>query len=313
MTDSFSVEIKPDEDGLTGRECPKKDCEGYFKVKFGTGITVPDAPCHCAYCGHTASADEFWTREQIEYAQSVALRQISDMFYKALKKSEFKHRPQGAFGIGMSLKVTRGRPIPIRNYREKQLETEVVCSNCTLRYAVYGVFAYCPDCGRHNSLQILNKNLELAIKMLDFAAGAAVEVTDHLIANALEDCVSAFDGFGREECRVHSAKSTNAAKAQKVSFQNLEGARDSVKALFNLDVSTGLAAGEWSSAVRAFQKRHLVSHKSGVVDEEYIRKTGDRGAVVGRKISIEADQVRALVAILGRLGQAISIEFSRLP
>ena len=43
---------------------------------------------------------------------------------------------------------------------EKQLETEVVCVNCTLRYSVYGVFAFCPDCGQHNSLQILDKNLD---------------------------------------------------------------------------------------------------------------------------------------------------------
>ena len=32
-------------------------------------------------------------------------------------------------------------PHPIRQYREKRLETEVVCDRCTLHYAIYGVFA----------------------------------------------------------------------------------------------------------------------------------------------------------------------------
>jgi hypothetical protein len=40
---------------------------------------------------------------------------------------------------------------------------------------IYGVFGYCPDCGEHNSLQILDKNLELVIKMLDMASSAEGE------------------------------------------------------------------------------------------------------------------------------------------
>jgi hypothetical protein len=44
--------------------------------------------------------------------------------------------------------------------------SQVICDNCTLRYAIYGVFDWCPDCGVHNSMQILIKNLELARKEL---------------------------------------------------------------------------------------------------------------------------------------------------
>ena len=65
--------------------------------------------------------------------------------------------------------TVEGRPHPVQHYRESQLETEVVCEKCSLRYAIYGVFAYCPDCGEHNSRQILNKNLDLAGKQLGLA------------------------------------------------------------------------------------------------------------------------------------------------
>ena len=140
----------------------------------------------------------------------------------------------------------------------------------------YGVFAFCPDCGLHNSLQILSKNLELAVKMLDMAATAEADLASRLIENALEDCVSAFDGFGREVCRVHARKSTDPAKAEKISFQNLEGARQNLSVLFNIDLAAGLASDEWKAAVQGFQKRHLFAHKMGVVDEEYIRRTGDK-------------------------------------
>jgi len=33
-----------------------------------------------------------------------------------------------------------------------------------------------------------------------------------------------------------------------------------------------LAPDEWERASRVFQKRHLLSHKMGVIDEEYVQK-----------------------------------------
>lgn len=309
----ISIPIQPDEEGFIGRECPISDCEGYFKIEFGTGLKGENLPCHCPYCGHSASHDQFWTKEQIEYAKSVALRSITDALHRDLKKLEFDHKPKGAFGIGFSLKVKPGKPTPIHHYREKRLETEIVCGNCTLRYTVYGVFAFCPDCGLHNSIQILGKNLELAVKMLDVAATVETDLAVRLIENALEDCVSAFDGFGRETCRVCARKSADPAKAERVSFQNLEGARQSLSGLFNIDLAAGLVVDEWKIAVRGFQKRHLLSHKLGVVDEEYIRKTGDDRAVVGRKVTIGADDIRELVRILGKLAQSVSDDLVRHP
>ena len=87
------------------------------------------------------------------------MRRVTGAIVKDLKELEFDHRPRGELGTGFSLKVKGSRPTPIRYYSEETLETKVVCDECTLRYAIYGVFAFCPDCGKHNSLQILNKNL----------------------------------------------------------------------------------------------------------------------------------------------------------
>ena len=203
--------------------------------------------------------------------------------------------------MGISMKVKPGRPTPIHYYREKQLETEVVCVNCTLRYSVYGVFAFCPDCGQHNSLQILDKNLEVVGKMLDLAAEAEKELAEKLVENALEDCVSAFDGFGHELCRVHANRARNPARVEKMSFQNLEGAQSNVLDAFGIDLSAEVEPDEWRAAGAGFQKRHLVAHIAGVVDQDYITKTGDTRAVVGRKIGIGADEVRQLASIIRKL------------
>ncbi len=305
LGDEFKVSLPTDERGYLGRECPNANCKGYFKLVSGTGLKGVTT-CHCPYCGHTSDQSDFHTPDQIEYAKSVVIREVTGAIVKDLKDLEFDIKPRGAFGIGLSMKVESGPPHPIHWYRETALETHIECSNCTLKYAIFGVFAFCPDCGQHNSLQILDKNLELVNKMLNMAASAEAELARRLVENALEDSVSAFDGFGREICRVHAMVSTDPDKVEKVSFQNLEGVRQNVNALFNLDLAAGLTDDEWKTAVQAFQKRHLLSHKMGVMDEEYVRKSGDSQAVVGRKVNIDANEARALAQIVGKLGRYLS-------
>lgn len=309
----ISIPIPADETAFTGRECPQPGCEGYFKIELGTGLKGKGLPCHCPYCGHTAGHDQFWTKEQIQYAKSVAMRKITEAIHKDFRKLEFDYKPKGAFGMGISMKVKPGHPTSRYHYTEKRLETEIVCVNCTLRYSVYGVFAFCPDCGQHNSLQIIGKNLEVVRKMLDLVAGTDKELAEKLTENALEDCVSVFDGFGREQCRVHANKARKRVRLEKMSFQNLESARTHLRDLFGIDLSAEVAPDEWRAAIMGFQKRHLVAHKMGVVDQDYITKTTDSRAVVGRKIGIGVDEVRELTRIISTLATCVSESLQNLP
>jgi len=291
----LSIPINADEDGYLGRECPVEECLGYFKITPGTGIKEP-APCHCPYCGHSGDSNTFFTQEQIEYAKSIALRQFTDALHQDLKSMEFNHPPRGGFGIGISLKVTQGARHPIQHYREKELETEVICDACTLRYAIYGVFGWCPDCGIHNSVQILSKNFELARKELSLAETVEKDLADHLIGDALENVVSAFDGFGREICL---------RKGSEIRFQNLPGARRNVQEKFGFDFADGLTAEQWQYVSRVFQKRHLLAHKMGVIDDEYVQRANDPGAVAGRKVQVSPNEVRSSIETIEILGRRL--------
>lgn len=297
----LSISLPTDEKGLIGRECPVPECEGYFSLQPGTGLQGEGLPCHCPYCGHEASSDKFFTKAQVEYVTSVVIREVTGALLKDLKALEFNHRPSGGFGIGISMKVT-GQPTPIRYYREKELETDVVCDKCALHYTIYGVFGFCPDCAAHNSLQILNKNLELAHKVSVVAETQAPQVARHLIENALEDCVSAFDGFARESCRVFASKAITPEKAVEIRFQNIVAARDRVRKQFGADFAATLSSANWTHVLRVFQKRHLLAHKMGVVDEEYLSATGESQALLGRKVSVAGSEVLDLVSRLQVLG-----------
>jgi hypothetical protein len=291
----FSIPIRPDEHGYVGRECPVEKCLGYFKITPGTGVKGP-APCHCPYCGHSGEHKTFFTQEQIEYARSIVIRKVTDAIREDLKSLEFEYKPRGPFGIGISMKVQGSTPLPVRYYREKQLETEVVCDNCTLRYAIYGVFGWCPDCGVHNSLQILTKNLELARKELALAKSAEMELATHLIGDALENAVAAFDGFGREIC---------SQKGADIRFQNVVAARSKVQQAFGFDFADCVSSDEWDCACRVFQKRHLLAHRMGVIDQQYLQKANDPRAIAGRKIHVSHDEVNLAIGIIEALARRL--------
>jgi hypothetical protein len=307
LEDGIKISIPADENGMIGRECPNPACHGYFKIKPGTGLKGKNLPCHCPYCGHTKGHNHFWTHDQAEYVNSVMKNEVS----KALEADthdwdqQLRQSTRNSF-IKLSVKFNR-HTHPIRYYREKQLETLVTCDNCTLKYALYGVFAFCPDCGTYNSLQILSKNLELVEKEILLGRNTEdKELAERLVEDALENAVSAIDGFGRAICAAFSNKATNPQQAQDISFQNIQNARARVSELFGFDFTTGIDSDKWNMIVKCFQKRHLLAHKMGVIDQEYIKKTTDPGAVVGRKVVIKPEEVSELTELLRIMGNNLA-------
>jgi hypothetical protein len=303
LEQGIKVQMPSDEDGLVGRECPNPTCLSYFKVKFGTGLKGENLPCHCPYCGHIAGHDQFWTQDQIEYAQSIMLNEFS----KAIKADaqewdrELRRSTRNSF-IKLNMEY-KGQSHPIYHYQEMELETKVTCEVCTLEYAIYGLFAFCPDCGTHNSPQILKKNLELVVKLLALADGEREpELADLLVVKALETAVSTFDGFGRAYCEAHAAQSVNPDQARGISFQNLAKARTIFQTIFSRDLAQGLTKDEWEFILRCFQKRHLFAHKMGIVDDAYKKITVDPGAIVGHKVKIIRDEIQKLLPLLERIG-----------
>lgn len=106
----------PDKDGFAERECP--GCQGYFAIGLRSGQTLDRLVCYCPYCGHRDSPVCFWTQEQVNRCLA-ALAQDAP-----------------------------GAPC-IPPIAGKELATDVVCDQCTVRFLAYGVFSHCPDCGLH--------------------------------------------------------------------------------------------------------------------------------------------------------------------
>lgn len=307
-----TIPLPPDAGGYHGRECPQSGCERYFKITLGTGLTGIET-CRCPYCGFEDHQSHFHTKAQMDHAVSVIENQFVGAIVKNLKAKEFNHRARGAFGIGISMKVTGSAP-PIRGYSEHDLETEVVCDACTLRYAIYGVFGYCPDCGTHNNLGILDANLRRSAQMLALAAASDdAALREHLVHSALGACVSAFDGWGRAVCEAFAPKPADPKKVKGISFQNISGASDKLRLTFGFDAEAAVGASDFKAIHMAFQKRHVVAHRMGVVDADYLKSTGDASSVLGRKVVIGATEVEATSAALRRLAESLAAHLGGVP
>jgi hypothetical protein len=95
---TIPVEMPLDGDGFLRRECPH--CEQEFKWHHGpTEEAPPDlAPVDvywCPRCGQSAPVDQWWTKEQLDYAERFAAGPAFDMVVDQLRST--LKQPRGSF------------------------------------------------------------------------------------------------------------------------------------------------------------------------------------------------------------------------
>ena len=306
MDMSIKVSLPPGEQGFTGRECPK--CYKYFKVKSGTGL--PISICHCPYCGYIGDHDGFFTKDQIEYAKSIALREaMGRVIEPGLRKLErsFKELERATRGGFIQIKVkTQRYPVkfPLKYYQEKEVQTYVTCDNCGLEFAIYGVFANCPDCGKLNALIIFRKSIEVAhkrIHLLDSISDEA-ELQDAILEDALSGGVSTFDALGKV---LQSRYPAIFPQKPKNLFQNLKALSDALSKSVGKALSDIVGKENFEFLFKMFQVRHIYEHNMGVIDDDFVRKIPNLGHLKGRKYSLEQDEIEKFLAVILETGNKI--------
>lgn len=71
-----------------------------------------------------------------------------------------------------------------------------------------------------------------------------------------------------------------------------------------------VSVSEYQLLKKCFQKRHLLSHTDGVVDQNYISKSGDTSYSVGQHIIIKPDEVKEYATIIEKIGEKV-LSFER--
>lgn len=303
MNQTVSVSINPDEEGFIGRECPK--CEEYFKVKPGTGLSIQYNIC--PYCYYKCSNNKFFTKEQIEYAKSVAIKKVVgpvfDNFHRSLKKLETSTR--GGF---IQIKVrTTGNLFKIQHYQEKILETNVTCDSCGLMFSIYGVFSNCPDCGKLNAKVIFEKSMEVLRNKLKLSEDSSVELPlkEDLLKDSLIGAISTFDSLGKALRSKHNTKFSSNSKNL---FQNFVKLDETLKNSFGKNIKDYLSQQDSDFLFKMFQVRHIYEHNAGVIDDDFIRNLSQFSSQKGRRYKLEKNEIEQFLEKLSKLMQSIYSE-----
>ena len=286
--------LKTDEQGLLGRECP--DCERYFKMKIVGEL--PDTECICPYCEHRDSHSRFFTKDQQKYVESIVNRDVVQPLFRKLEQS-VRRLEQSTRGSFLQIKVkTSGLDFSLKHYQERDLETHVACDSCGLEFAIYGVFASCPQCGRLNALTILRKSIEVARKKLlvfDRQDPAEVDVKSGMLADVLSDAVSSFDAFGKALRLRYPGVFPDQPRNL---FQNLLALSGSLESRLGSSLRAMIGNEQYDLMALLFQVRHLNEHNMGVVDEDFVRKVKGSGHLLGKKHPLERNEIERVLGIV---------------
>lgn len=299
------VIIPKDENGYVGRECPK--CEKYFKIKPGTGLDIEY--CICPYCEYKADSEEFVTKDQLDYATSIALRKFSDEIFRMVKKT-FAPLERDTRNSFIQIKVhSKKSYIPIQYYKEKDLETDVVCDNCTCNFAIYGVFASCPDCKRLTTMSIFYKSIETTKKKINLIDNQKIkdrELLAHLLSDIVNSGVASFDSLGK---RLQNEFPNIFPQKPRNLFQNISYLNDILKEnLFSIESLVGKT--KYQRVHYLFQVRHLWEHNFGEIDKDFISKTGIDSSMIGKPVILNISEVKKFIHDIETIGKQIREKIS---
>lgn len=322
QTKQVSIPIESDDKGYIDKQCPSEECEFIFKVhQDDWSDIVKDEAVWCPFCRHEAPADQWYTFEQVEHGKSEALSIIKGEIHNAMisdVQNFNRKNPKGGF-ISMSMKISGGRkrtqPIPAKAAELMQLE--IKCENCDTRFAVIGSAYFCPACG-YNSVE---RTFRDSLRKIKAKVANVPIVREALISSVGKDDAELTCRSLTESCvgdgvvafqKYCEGKYERFGNSPFNAFQRLKQGSELWERKVGSGYSDWLSHQELGELNILFQKRHILSHNEGIVDESYIGKSSDTAYKVGQRIVVSRQDITKLVQLLEKLAGSIDEAISNV-
>ncbi|WP_379091969.1 hypothetical protein [Pedobacter sp. UC225_65] len=322
QNEQISIPIAVDNEGYWDRECPNTDCEFQFKIHQDDWRDIcRDEQIFCPLCRHEAESDAWWTQEQLANATEQGLAHLAGRIDHAFAKSakNFNSSQSRNSFLQIKMKISSPRPyhiiLPIPSSEEMVLK--VTCEVCHTRYSVVGSAFFCPSCGHNSAGETFDssvkkiedkiKNLPLIHKAVATVSKDEAETTCRsLIETGLNEGVVAFQRF----CEVTYTKALPGQKVKFNAFQNLDTGSDYWKILLGEGYTDWITKSDFNKLNILFQRRHLLSHTEGIVDQKYVDRSGDLSYKAGQRLVIKEADVYDLTRIIKTIATTIRLKIS---
>lgn len=233
----------------------------------------------------------------VEMVKHDAVEDVRDAVSEMLANA-FKGGSSNSSFIKITASVKRGTPKPRPRFARQDLMRELVCDHCGRDYAVFAIGLFCPDCGAPNLRLHFVREAELVgdqVALAEEIADDREELAYRLLGNAHEDVLTAFEAT-LKTVYLHGKWSAGTDPLPKVGndFQNIDKA---IKRFAELALNpfTGLDDVEVDALRLNIQKRHVIGHNLGVVDEKFATHESD--AKVGETVKLVGEDINVFAAI----------------
>ncbi|TDK31088.1 hypothetical protein E2F49_11635 [Luteimonas terrae] len=307
-----SVPIESDSDGYWDRECPSPECLFQFKILYEDWKNiVRDEEVFCPSCRHAAPAKSWFTTAQVEAARKYAFGTVVNRVNSAIRADAdaSKRRQSRSSILRITLEAKGGQDailLPIAAAEPMRLRAS--CENCSCRYSYIGAAYFCPSCGEnsasHTFFQTLSSIRTAAglrgTLASSIGADEAEVVTQSLIEKGMLDAVTSFQRL----CEQLYAQCTG-KHPRRNAFQSLDAGSELWESAVGLSYEQMTDSASLARLRVFYQQRHLLAHQQGIVDADYIERSGDHRYVVGQRILVREREVLEFVEIIEALGSSL--------
>ncbi len=274
----------------------------------------------CPYCGTQDLKDNFLTEDQLEYLKSVAIQKVMRKLGTQLKGLERQSTRNAFLSLDIKVKV----PDPkINKYFEKESRRNIRCNNCGREYSIYGVSFYCPFCGPRDAFSVFEENRESIKRLLSLKESLQKDedlvrtnkvreleemgVFSEIYQKMLDKAVTTYETYMKNKYIDEMMKldpSKGIPYYQKRvgnKFQNIDKTHDLLLADKGFDFKSKIAPTDNKSLNLGLQKRHIIVHNSGVIDEKYCQNTGEPRSLVGNRLTISKKEVLEFISTISKI------------
>ena len=320
-THSLPVSVEADDDGYFDRQCRAPDCMFQFKVLVEDWIGKVGDEAACPLCGHFADSSEWSTQEQTEHFRSIAIAHAGNPIRRALRRDADRWnrtQPRNSF-VKVTMRV-EGRPLQVSlpPAAADPMRLKIGCSECGCRYAVIGSAFFCPGCGNSDAEVVLHLTLSGIRGSMGALAEVRAAISDpdtaesmvrSVIENGLQSTVTAF-----QRCaEALYSKLEPQSKPRRNAFQNLSEGSTLWYGATGKHYFDYLAPAEIATLKRAFQQRHLLAHTQGIVDQDYIDRSGDTSHQLGERLVIREAAVLNFLDVVEKLVEHLRVSAKGRP
>jgi hypothetical protein len=315
---SMEVPLEADSDGYFDKECPAEACLFLFKVHQDDWQALPtDHTVHCPSCRHAAGTQSWYTTEQIERSKEYAVKSLQGRINGAMRKDAAawnRRQPRNAF-VRMTMDFKGSSPVLMPIAAAEPMRLRATCEHCKCRYSFVGAAYFCPCCGVNSADHTFKQTLEtirvaagMGSKLSQIVNADEAEVlTRTLLEKGMQDTVTSFQRLAEQLYE----RVPGAAPARRNAFQNLNAGSELWRSALVGSYSDWVDAPLLMQLKRYFQQRHLLAHQQGIVDQDYIDRSGDRTYSVGQRVIIKPDDVLAFVSATERLAGELVMRVSK--